>query len=204
MKLQVRPLIAIMVTFSVVLLADRSAIAQDRLDLYADQGMTQCSLSDTSPGLKFVHVFLSGPASATAVGFIAPRPPCWQGATWVGDALPGARAISGNTQTEFFTTLYEVPGTDPNANPCKVPPVLVCSVLFVTTGAALPCCEMSVAPIPHPVGSFLHLYYHDCFFDEKPLAVGQKVTINPDASCPCGLPVATEQSTWGRVKSLYR
>jgi hypothetical protein len=175
--------------------------AQNQLDLFADQASTQCQLSDAEPGLKFVYVFLNGPISATGVGFSAPRPACWLGASWATDILPAPRAVAGNTQTDIFITLYG----DGDVNFCKETPVLVCTMLFVTSGTALPCCKISVAPIAKPIASYLPLYYFNCNnFNEQPLAVGRSVTINDDASCPCELPVAVESSTWGRVKSLYR
>lgn len=41
----------------------------------------------------------------------------------------------------------------------------------------------------------------NCLFEERIPGVGQAI-VNPDVSCPCN--IATHQSTWGKVKSLYR
>lgn len=172
--------------------------AQDYIDLYADQAMTQCSLVDNG-GLQAVHVFLSGSAPATGVQFAAPRPACWQGATWVGDGFPGPRGPFGNTQTGIQVQLFA-----PGIYECKAPPVLVCTMYFTTTGAAQSCCDLIVVPPTSFPAEPYGLEYLDCFFDEHPLNAGRKVVINPNDSCPCSGPVATEPSTWGRVKSLYR
>jgi hypothetical protein len=61
--------------------------------------------------------------------------------------------------------------------------------------------------VAHNVYPQFPLQYVDCAFAEFPATAGQGVTINPDGSCPCGQlnqPLATEPSTWGQVKSLYR
>jgi len=172
--------------------------AENSFDLYADQAMTQCALVDQAPGLQQVHVFLTGTEMARHVVFTAPRPDCWQGASWVGDILPGPRGTVGNTQIGFGSTLY---GNE--MVQCKTPPVFVCSMLFVTSGASLPCCDYVVVPKPLP-GEPYAPEYIDCTYGEQPAHVGRKVVINPNESCPCELPVKTEPTTWGRVKSLYR
>lgn len=43
----------------------------------------------------------------------------------------------------------------------------------------------------------------DCIFAEIP-ASGGKFVFNSNETCPCIAPNATEESTWGKVKSLYR
>jgi hypothetical protein len=184
------------VIFVGLLVTSTTALA-NRIDLFADQGMTQCSLVDDAPGLKSIYVFLTGTATAEAVYFSAPRPDCWQGATWVGDALPGPRTRDGNTQTSLFTTLIP-PGTFD----CRTPPVLVCTMFFLTNGQALPCCDLIVKGGSDPREPY-PIEYFDCFIGQHPAAPG-KVTINPNGSCPCSGPLAIESSTWGRVKSLYR
>lgn len=181
-----------------VLIAASSLRAENRFDLFVDQAMTQCALADHAPGTQTIHVFLSGSEAATFAVLSAPRPDCWQGASWVGDVMPGNRAWTGNTQIGIGVTLY-VPGIAE----CKTPPVLVCSMLFVASGTSQPCCDYVVAPASLPQEPY-GLEYIDCAFLEHPASVGRKVTINPDPSCRCELPLATESSTWGRVKALYR
>jgi hypothetical protein len=196
-----------MKTFAMALVMGLSLIiattvfSQNRLDLFTDAAGTQCELVDSGSALRNIYVFLNGTAPALSVEFAAPRPACWQGATWVGDVLPGPRFWVGNTQIDFIVSTY-----DPTVEvgQCRTPPVFICSMLFVATGASLPCCTVSVvAPIVHP-SSFLPLNYIDCLFAEQPLAIGQSITINPNETCRCNLPLATESTTWGRVKSLYR
>ena len=178
------------------LIVATSARSENRLDLFTDAAGTQCELVDTG-GLQTIYVFLSGTEPATAVVFAAPRPACWQGATWVGDSFPGERARIGNSQGEFFISCA--------ANvQCVTPRVYVCGILFVTTGVSSSCCEMRVTPTIVPPADVPELFYTDCDIGRAPLSSGQKVVINPNSTCHCSQPLATEATTWGRVKSLYR
>jgi hypothetical protein len=95
-------------------------------------------------------------------------------------------------------TLYE-----PGIGECKTPPVLVCTMLFVASGTSQPCCDYVVVPNSLPNEPY-PIEYIDCTFLEQPASVGRKVTINPNPTCPCELPLQTEETTWGRVKALYR
>jgi hypothetical protein len=173
-------------------------ITADRLDLYTDQAMTQCSLFDNG-GLQAVYVFLSGTEAATAVQFAAPLPACWEGARFLGDGFPGPRGPAGNSQIGIQVPLFA-----PGVGECKAPPVFVLTMYFQGAATAQPCCHMVVTPtMAYPLEPY-QLEYLDCFFGEHPLLVGRSIVINPTVSCPCDLPVAVEPTTWGRVKSLYR
>jgi len=167
-----------------------------RIDLFADQAMTQCSLVDNGQFTP-VYVFWSGPEQASAVYFSAPLPACWTGASWVGDGMPGYRAWIGNSQTALYVTLFA-----PGIAECKTQ-ALICTIYFVTSGGAQPCCDMKVLPVQNTYELY-PLEYFDCFSSTYPASAGTKITINPNASCQCGGPLATEPTSWGRVKSLYR
>jgi hypothetical protein len=175
-----------------------AARASTFIDLFADQSGTQCSLVDHA-GLTPIYVFLGGSAAATAVQFAAPRPACWVGATWVGDGFPGPRGPFGNTQTGIQLPLFA-----PGVGECKTPPTLICTMYFTTTGAAQSCCDMVVVPPTIFPGEPYPIEYLDCNLGAYQAFAGHKVTINPSASCQCSGPLATEPTTWGRVKSLYR
>jgi hypothetical protein len=121
------------------------------------------------------------------------------GATWVGDGFPGPRGPFGNTQTGIQLPLFA-----PGVGECKTPPTLICTMYFTTTGAAQSCCDMVVVPPTIFPGEPYPIEYLDCNLGAYQAFAGHKVTINPSASCQCSGPLATEPTTWGRVKSLYR
>jgi hypothetical protein len=67
-------------------------------------------------------------------------------------------------------------------------------------GAAVPNCSyVSVVPAPTATGNVVISV--DCNYAELPAYGGQGI-ISATASCSCN--VATQESTWGKVKSLYR
>ncbi len=168
----------------------------DKIELFADQGMSTCELSYTAGVLlRSVYMFHTGPDAATGSQFMAPKPTCWTDATWISDNIPFI--YLGSTQSDI-TIGY---------SSCLQPPIYLGSINYLVTGPGSSCCPYPVLPAPtSPIpGS---IAFSDCspFFDLHPADAGQKVMINPNASCPnCELgPVAVQETTWGRVKALYR
>ena len=70
---------------------------------------------------------------------------------------------------------------------------------FTAIGHGQPCCDYPVLPAPPEPG----VQVYRCDDRIYHYGTGRGVIINPDASCPCDTPLATESTTWGRVKSLY-
>lgn len=159
-----------------------------KIDIYADMNHSSCELFDNvQPPVVLVYYFLSGAAQSNAVRFSAPRPACWLGATFAGDSGPHTRV--GNSQGDWSIAFgFCLSGT-----------VFLAQTAYLVSGQGVPCCQLSA--VASPYGSFEYL---DCSFRQFPVTTGQKLTINPDASCHCSQPLATEATTWGRVKSLYR
>ena len=70
--------------------------------------------------------------------------------------------------------------------------------LQVLSLAASPACSyMSVVN----ADNFVNPIATDCLFGEYPIKTGQAI-VNANGTCPCS--VATEPTSWGKVKSLYR
>lgn len=158
-----------------------------KIDIYADVDQTSCELNDNvQPPVVFVYYFLSGATGATAVRFSAPKPACWLGATFAGDSNPYVNF--GTSQGDWSIGIA----------PCRSGTVYLGKTAYLVSGQGTPCCQLSAVRSPYA------FEYADCSFVTHPVATGQKLTINPDASCHCQQPLATEATTWGRVKSLYR
>lgn len=163
--------------------------AQDKLDVYADRERTTCSLTEpVYPPVAVIYLFLTGPAASTGVRFSVPKPDCWVGASYIGEETPYVSI--GKSYSDWTIAFGQ----------CLTPPVYLGNVSFIVSGQSLPCCEVKAV---QPALGFPFVYT-DCNFAENPLTAGQSVFVNADASCPCMPPVATEPTTWGRVKSLYR
>jgi hypothetical protein len=176
----------------IALVCASPAFAQDKIELYADVNRASCSISEPiSPPIVQVHVFITGPTSVTGVRFKAPKPACWVGATWLGDMTTYGGI--GNSQTDWSVGFGQCLSTTPAA--------YVGAISYLISNQAQPCCEVTAVPS-------IEFVITDCTanFVEHELGTTKPLIVNPDQSCGCqsGLTTATEASTWGRVKSLYR
>lgn len=188
--------------FSLLLVAIvcSAATAQDKIELYTNFERTECALSENvDPPVVKIYVWLTGPVPASLARFTVPKPDCWQGATWLGDSLNPLHISIGDSQTDWSTAFFSGHG---GCIADHTPPIFIGTVEFVVAGQSLPCCEVKAQP-------GVQYVFVDCTpdYDEHSLTEGQSVFVNPDASCPCQLselPLRTEASSWGRVKSLYR
>jgi hypothetical protein len=172
------------------------AAAQNRIELHPDINMGACAISEPlMPPIVQVYVFMTGPATATGARFAVPKPACWVGSTWLGDALPPGTAVIG-TQSDWSLAFYA------GGWPCsgsQTPPIYLGAISFLISNQSLPCCHVEAVP-------GLAYSFTDCNFAEHPLEPGLAMVVNPDESCGCqgGILAATEPVTWGRVKAMYR
>jgi hypothetical protein len=181
----------ILITMVAVLFATAATAQAARVDLYTDANRSGCEVSDQGAALHIIYLVLAGNTSSTGVRFSAPKPDCWLGSTWAGDTIVQGGQI-GNSQSDWSVGFGE----------CKTLPFLFARVSYFATGGGLSCCQMLAKNSTPSPGTFV---WTDCGFGEYPLQPdGQKVVINPNSSCRCQNPLATEPTTWGRVKSLYR
>ena len=89
---------------------------------------------------------------------------------------------------------------------CLTPPAVIATLQYVASSRS-PCGTIRIVA---PQG-FVSPFYNDCLFNELPLQ-SHHMTVNgvygipegsdyPECFCP---PSATQPSTWGQIKSLYR
>ena len=174
-----------------------SAQTMGRIGLASDLAGGDCNLFDI-PGIVEVHMFIYNLAGVAGVHFAAPKPDCWTGATWLFDNVPHA-VFLGNTQDP-------VAGLAIGFGLCIDSPVHLGSIVYFSQGQAPSCCMYPVIKAQadgHPE------------FDSPIMILCSELTkvfgtagfvspINPDHTCDCMLPLATERTTWGGIKSLYR
>ena len=167
----------------------------DKIELFADQGMSNCELAFNGPNIYQVHMFHTGPDAAIACQFMAPKPACWTNAIWTGDTLPFLSL--GNSQTDLSLSY----------GACLQPPIYLGTINYFVSGPGTSCCPYPVLPaLTSPIPGRIAVF--DCALpNSNTLAAdaGQQVMINPNSSCPhCELgPVAVQETTWGRIKALY-
>ena len=135
----------------------------------------------------FVYVLHMNSPGATAVQFAL----MVEGAAinWVGDVSP--HNVIGDTQNGVAIAF----------SGCTATPNLLIRATY--TGISTPCDIIKVVPDPilDPPREIL---VTDCTTPVPVLlsTTGYATYINDDGSCSCGYPV--EETTWGKVKSLYR
>jgi hypothetical protein len=167
--------------------------APSRIELFTDDGMAGCGLLDDVPAVRSVYMFHTGAGQATGSEFSAPKPDCWTGATYLADVIsPGVLTI-GNSQTDLSVAYLG----------CQNLPVYIGRIDYTTTGVAPECCRYAIsqAPLATPPG----IWIVDCNFEEQSVPSAGGVTIHPTSACPCDLspPLRVENTTWGRIKSMY-
>ena len=162
----------------------------DTIGLYADPSGMNCNII-ASAGVVNVYV-VHVTSGATASEFRAPKPACWNGATWIGDQDPfgGVCIGCGDSQT----------GRSRAYGMCLAGAVHILTISYFVPAPGEPCCLYPVLPHPGSPGGEVEIV--DCEFTLR-IATALTATVNGGAACPCGYPVPVEETTWGRMKALY-
>ena len=177
--------------FVVVLAVAAPAFAQypdgltGDISAYADDQGNSCDVAAPGGGglvtFYIVHKFSDG-GSATGARFKATFPAGLNFVTFSTTFVP-----IGNLASDLSLGY----GT------CNSSTISLGSVLCLNPSAVAACSYINVLA----ADNFSDPITTDCSFGEYKVEVGQAI-VNNDGSCPCN--IATETSTWGKVKSLYR
>jgi hypothetical protein len=84
---------------------------------------------------------------------------------------------------------------------CLGEPIHVLTILYFGQGATQVCCQYPVLPNPATVSGLIEVV--DCQ-NNLIFGMGETTWLNSDGTCPCGILVKVEESTWGRIKAMYR
>jgi hypothetical protein len=161
---------------------------------YAEPTGTVCNVVDAAPGLLNIFVVHTH-TTAAAVSFRAQTPLCMSttGAVWLSDTKPFPVTVGGSQ-----TGVSVAYGT------CLSGPIHALSISYFASGTTSLCCAFTVDGDPAQPGG--NIIVTDCAFVDA-IGVGVTHTVNGDVGiCPCtppSPPVPVEESTWGKVKSLY-
>lgn len=167
------------------------------LVLCADEDLSKCEVTNTVPEVVTIHMYLVGEGqTANSVFYYAPTPSCWTGAVFLGDDYADEFLPLGSTHDAVY-------GLSLAFGQCRDLPVKLGSMTF-WSGGSEPCCYYEV--LPTQAG---HLGSAEIVTCPPYVAVAidyRSVTINPDKGCTtcAATTVASEETTWGRVKSLYQ
>jgi hypothetical protein len=151
--------------------------------------LDNCHLPDNVAGLCSYYVIHMGTPGATATQFSAPQPACML-AVFLSDTAVYPVTIGGSQG-----------GVAIGYGACIGSPNNVLIINYFCQALTPPCCEYPILPDPNvPSGS---IEVVDCLNNLITGVGSQSGWINGDSSCPCEEPVATEETTWGKVKALY-
>lgn len=152
------------------------------LRIYSDASLTDSSIDDGAPRIVNLYVVEKGTFPGATGSRFSIKPSAGFTGVWLSDAssfLP-----FGQSPTDL-SVVYGA---------CIPPPILVVTMTYQLFGTSAPCSELHVAPadgqkwvVAPDVG---------CFFTEDIITDLGRLEVN----CP----VATEPTTWGKVKALYR
>lgn len=178
--------------FVLVMAATTTSFAQtDRVVLSADAGSVQCELQ-VSPGFYRLHMIHIGTVPRNSVAFRALTPSCWPDGVWLGDIVPDPLLKLESTHASGIIINYP---------DCATVPGYLGYMNFYAPTPVQPCCTYPLTPhLGSGTGTVLVIH---CNGSTHEPSVGALV-INPDASCGCSGPVPVAETTWSRIKAMYR
>lgn len=155
------------------------------IHLFSDPDFTDSTYQDQSIASLTIYVVHRGVTYAAAHGvqFMVEASP---GVTfsWIGESSP-MPIVVGNSQSgiaiDYGACLFPDPG-------------LILEIQYVGFGNSEPCSLLRV--VPHPDATFGEIEVVLCIGMGPVSAVGKELRVN------CA--VSVEETTWGKVKSLYR
>jgi len=164
-----------------------SAQGVGKLGIYGDTAGNSCNILDQgAPAIRpvyVVHKFDPG-EGATASRF---------------------KIVATNVTMTFLgtSTSYAVlgawdTGISIGYGQCVNTTTSILTINFFGVGANAACARFDMVPDPIPAA----IQITTCDFGDVNVPNGGSAIVNPDANCQCN--IATNQSTWGGVKALYK
>ena len=184
-------LYAAMVAVAGSLLLTRESQAQvpGNITIFGDQGATECSLVDSPGGTLTLYVFHTGFSGMLSSDFRVQESSGFH-ASYVSESID-VPIHDGDFRSGIFLGYGE----------CLGGSILLGTVTYATHGQSEDCSYLDVVEgqiYPWPATE-------SCFFEDSPAPSLGKLYVNPNSSChPWCVVVATEETTWGKVKALYR
>jgi hypothetical protein len=157
------------------------------LGIYGDPYGTICILNDPGPQVIQYYVVHNLTPATQASRFRAPIPECMIGAFFLSDETMWPIKIGLVTE-----------GTLVGYGGCVSSPILVMTINIFAQGLTGDCCLYPILPDPSGVTGEVEAQGCDGVWRWASTVTG---VINPTPTCWCE--VATEVTTWGKIKALY-
>jgi len=178
----------VLITAMLLAIAATPVLAQvEGLGLFADQAGLNCEVTDAVEGIKRVYVVHLNSVGATGSEFLVDTSASTM--ALIVAAVPAGFLSIGNSDTGISIAYQE----------CRVGTFLVLTLTFDNFGTTAPCSYLHMLEDPNAVPPVR--IWNDCFSFPHAFPGGQAI-VNANGTCPCD--VATEATTWGTIKALYR
>ena len=189
------------IVISAVLAAGTVHAQSDYIGIFTDGSYDNCEFSDDSPDTLTAYVVHKNMPFST--GSRASRFQVRSGGgftgTWISEQVASYAWYSdplaiGNSQ-DGVAVAYIL---------CLPSPILIVTVKYWCVGTSPPCSYLEVVPDPKSINDSIESV--DCDYNLVLSTEGRRLYFNSDGTCDCaeGISTATESTTWGRVKALYR
>ncbi|NIM20510.1 MAG: hypothetical protein GTO51_09815 [Candidatus Latescibacteria bacterium] len=178
-----------------LLLVASMAVAQTgKIQIFSDLGLTSCNFTDPGSGIVFVYIYHINTGGATGSQF---RVEQVDGACMSYLAFQSPFSIVIGNPEDGIAIPYQV------CLGALGPIELLTISYFACEGGSPPCSRLTITP--DPVADPLEILVVDCQMPPNLLvAPGSDAWINDDGNCPCPQPDPIEDTSWGKIKSLYR
>ena len=174
------------IALTVLLLAvAMPAMAIQDIGIFSDAAATSCEIADPGGNVQ-VMVYIVQTSSVQPV----------VGSAWTLQWDAGMSMDYVSDSTTYSKVGDAQNGASVFYFTCTAGTFVIDTVTFLSHGTSAPCSYMRLGP--HPTQGRIIV---QCNFAGTPFQGGEGI-VNPNDNCHCT--VATEPTTWGRVKSLYR
>jgi len=185
--------IPILVGMLVCLMPPHRSMADSpgNITVFADPAGSSCAIVDQVPGLFTLYVLHTNMDGMVSSDFRVIESSGFH-ATYVNETVPPIHV--GSLQA----------GISVGYGACVVGPLLLGTITYAGDGTSVPCSTIDVVGNPNSVESS-YAWTQSCLFDILAAPQMGSLYVNPQAGqCGPWCALATQPTTWGRVKALYR
>jgi hypothetical protein len=178
--------------FLLVATAPASAQSGGNITVYADPAGSLCSIADQSPGQFSVFVL-----HTNMTGMFTADLRVFEGAGFT------ASFVSENIPFVHIGTFRD--GVSIAYGLCSEGSLLLGTITYLGNGTSAPCSIVNTTGNPNfPGAPTAYPVTQTCYFELLPAPSTTALHVNPTTECQQSCAVATQPSTWGNVKALYR
>ncbi len=167
---------------ALIVIASSAKAGYWELRIYSDAALTDATISDDGPRIVNLYVVEKGSFQGAVGVIFSVKPSAGFTGVWLRDS------------SSFATVGHTPSSLNVGYGACIPPPILIVTMTYQLFGTSEPCSDLHIAPGDGQ--PFVITPDTNCLFTEGIITDLGRLHVN----CP----VATEPTTWGKVKALYR